>query len=181
MNRRRRVVVAALLTILLAALGATGSAAATSSGPAVPSTSVAQAWPWRTDYSVTVIRRSQGVINANDPLGTCKGGQGITCTIDVSTMKSATRSISLALGAPRGVVAAGLNMSTTTSVSITHGCGPVLTSAYRPYLRAYPVGQQTFYTITAKKYEAGKLVSTTTSGTLAAFDPYPNNVFCALG
>lgn len=127
----------------------------------------ASAW---TTYDVKVISRATNIVNMNDMIAQCSGTPGTVCKINRSV--SATRTISLSLGASRSVVAGELNISSAESRTVGVSCSATITSN-RPVLRAYPLGTQIFYKIT--KNQNGKK---TTSGTLMAFVPNSSSTFC---
>lgn len=122
-------------------------------------------------------------INFAQLLASCSvGTSGATCTI--SKGKTATRTISLSLGASRGVIASQLGISADTSVSVSTSCTSPVMSAGQVW-KAYPVGDRWSYRIhkrTTVYNNQGFVQSTTNeySAYLSAFNPYSASIHCRL-
>ncbi|GAA3637511.1 hypothetical protein GCM10022200_21060 [Microbacterium awajiense] len=139
------------------------------------------------DYSYRVVNASKSTYYTNfgQVVGSCKAlTTGTTCTI--SKGKTATRTIGTSLGYTRSGVAASLNMSSASSVTISVSCtSPVLKAGQTFY--AYPVGDRWSYRIkkdTIYSYtNTGTIYKTTTeySNYLTAFNPYASSIACRVG
>lgn len=144
------------------------------------STQAAEAAVYR--YKV-ISKSSTADVTGPKVIASCKvtttGGK---CAI--SSGKTATRTIQLSLGASRGDVSAGLNISSATSVSTTVGC-------HSPALRAGQIWKAralgTKYSYRLQKQQAYKprigptsWKTVGTSGFLTAYNPYRSGISCGL-
>lgn len=108
-------------------------------------------------------------------IGRCYA-DGASCSI--SSGREATVSIGLSLGVTRDLVASGLDITASSSVTLTLGCSLSKTSTEEE-LSAYPVGR--YYTYKVQQWSFGYGIPAhvaATSGTLHAFDPYTNQIAC---
>lgn len=120
--------------------------------------------------------RSSDYIDRTQRLGDCSvGATGATCSVSVGT--SATRTIQLSLGITRAAVASSLGISSSATESVSTTCtSPAMTAGQRWV--AYPRGQYWSYQVWSQTTLNGQLVSSSTSGTLYAFNPTKNAVYC---
>lgn len=131
-----------------------------------------------TTYKVVNISRKYNTYGTQE-IARCDGSNGSTCVI--TKTKGATRTIGLTFGLSRGFVAAGLNITTASSESVSVGCSHTVTP--QQWYIAYPVG-------TTYRYRIQKVVSTfngisttkntTYSGYLVAFSPGSASIHCVL-
>lgn len=132
-------------------------------------------------YTREVINKSKvsnSYVNRSNRLGSCTvGSTGSVCTI--SRTESATRSIDLSLGITRGAVSASLGISAAQSVSTAVSCTSPAMNAGQTW-SAYPRGDRWSYNVRKKTILGGSVVNTETSGTLYAFNPRANDVYCTL-
>lgn len=116
--------------------------------------------------------------NFDQQLGSCTQGKGTgDCAIQVTI--SSTRTVGLSLGVPRSTITAGLNISNATSVSNSTSCTSGTLKTGQSW-KAYPKGTRYSYQIQKLTFAGGQMNRKETSGTLYAFDPSPNDIFCAL-
>jgi len=134
----------------------------------------AAAW---TVYNVTNKKTvSSNYTNRAQQLGSCKAARaGTTCTISVT--KAATRTVGLALGASRATVTAGLNISKSSTVSMSVSCSSPTLRAGQTY-RAWPRGKRYSYQVWKTASNTAGVVTVSKSGTLYAFDPGQNAITC---
>jgi hypothetical protein len=116
-------------------------------------------------------------------IGSCNiRSSGGTCQI--SRGKTASRDIQLSLGASRGSVAAGLNISAGTSVATTVSCSSPPMSAGQTW-KARAVGTRYYYNVNKQKGVQGRTGiigwnTVATSGRLTALNPYGSSISCGL-
>lgn len=161
--RRTLSLVAAAVIIVAAGAGASATTA-----NAAPANGV--------EYVVKVTHRASNLANFNKLLGSCSGSAGVVCTIKKSVEVS--RTVQQSFGLSVSFISAKIDISNVTKVSVSVKCSWELpTSSSRLY--AYPLGEEVFYKITKNTYSGGRLVSSTSSGTLMAFVPEQGSAFCA--
>jgi hypothetical protein len=126
-------------------------------------------------HVINKVTLSTNYVNYSNQLAQCASVGG-TCTISIST--NATRTIGLSLGMSRDGVAAGLSISSATTVGTTVACtSPTLSSGQ--VFRAYPVGTRYSYKV-QKNTITGPTQKIEVSGTLYAFNPRANSVWCGV-
>ena len=123
-------------------------------------------------------RVSRNYINTRQEIGSCRAlSAGVGCAINHTA--SATRSINLALGISRSVVAGSLGISASDTRSVGVTCNaPELKRSQR--LVAYPAGDRYRYKVNKMTARSGVILSNTTSGWLYAFDPHPAGMACRI-
>lgn len=133
-------------------------------------------------YRYNVISKSSQSNVTGATFASCKiTSAGGTCTI--TTGKTVARTIAVSLGASRGDVAVGLNISSATSVTTTTACAS-------PALRAGQIWKAralgTKYTYKLQKQQGSRpriggpvnWRTIATSGSLTAFNPYRSAISC---
>lgn len=116
-------------------------------------------------YQVVNKTSTTGYVNYAQKLTYCQSGTaGVSCTI--SSTYSATRTIGVSLGWTRAGVAAGLSISSASSVSVSVACTSPPLAAGQKFV-AYPIGTRYSYRI----YHYGTYITPTYSGYLTAFNP----------
>lgn len=129
----------------------------------------------------TVIGKSKvsgSYVNRSNRLASCTvGSSGSTCTIQRSV--SATRSVDVSLGITRGAVSSSLGFSAAESVSTSVSCNSPSMKAGQTW-SAYPRGDRWSYKVSSVTKVGVRVVASKTSGTLYAFNPRANDVFCTL-
>jgi hypothetical protein len=127
-------------------------------------------------YKVKVIARYYDQVDFNHRIARVYQQPGESASI--SAGRSATRTIQVGGGYTRAGVAGSLSISSATTVTVTVGCTSVIPVG-RERLDAFPVGTQIFYEITQKWHDTTTgAVTNFTTGTLMAFNPTPNEIYC---
>lgn len=125
-----------------------------------------------TYYRTVVSSTSVGADFAHS-LGSCQiASRNTSCSVGYG--ETATRTISLSLGASWSAISSQLGISSASSTTVTTSC--TWTSIGLHY--AYPRGKHIYYKI-QKWYSISntrKLLDT--SSTLHAFDPYSTSIYC---
>lgn len=177
-SRRATAVLTMLMLALTTAgvLGQTSPASAASGSPQRPSPTY-----YNTKYTMLNHTKVTDYVDTTHRLGSCEN-PGHTCTITVT--HSSTRTFGLSLGVSKSFVAASLDISTASTVSVSNACSAKTPKGY--YLNAYPRGSRHQYkirrTVTAvySPYRMSPTAGTTTSGWLHTFNPYKNAISCRL-
>lgn len=177
-SRRNSAVVSLLVVVLptIAMIGPTGSAHAASGAPQRPAPTY-----YNTKYKMLNHSKVVDYVDTTHRLGSCEN-PGHTCTITVT--HSSTRTFGLSLGVSKAFVAGELNISSSSTVSVSNACSAKTPKGY--YLNAYPRGSRHQYkirkTVTAvySPYRTSTKTGTTTSGWLHTFNPYKDAISCRL-
>jgi hypothetical protein len=176
MNKRTIVRTAVITSIALAAtLIAAGPANASAPTLAHPGAAPAVA----VGGSYFVVIDDTHVSNYTDKsilIGRCDASKGASCSI--SSQRQATVSIDVGLGITRELVASSLDVTASSSVTLTLGC-TLSKATSSEVLSAYPIGRYFSYKVQQWSFGVGiaaHVVATT--GTLHAFVPYTNQISC---
>lgn len=136
-------------------------------------------------YERKVINKSKTSNALGAPvIAECSVGRaGTTCTI--TSGKTATRTIQLGLGITRQSVASSLSISASSSVTISVSCtsnamkvGEVFRAKARGDRWTYKVQRQQYMSTGVPGAQPVKVGGLQTSGTLSAFNPYSNRMYC---
>lgn len=128
--------------------------------------------------ATAVVNKSRVSTSYTSPtsFASCKiGTKGGTCNI--SSGKSATRTVDVSLGISRSGVTSSLGISDSQSVSIGVACSSPPLAAGATW-RAYAVGNRYQYKVRKVTTIGFAIVSDVTSGWLYAFDPNPARIYC---
>lgn len=135
-------------------------------------------------YRYVVINKSSQSNSTGSVFASCKiTSNGGTCTI--TTGKSVTRTIQVSLGASRGDVSAGLNISSAESVTTTVACASPALKAGQTW-KARALGTKYTYNVREEKRSQPRIggpatwSTVQTSGKLTAFNPYSSSISCGL-
>jgi len=128
-------------------------------------------------YEVDVVGTSitSNVIRYDQELGRCGGGRALKCTVEAS--HSATRTIGTAFGLSVAGVAATLDISKSTTATITATCTGTPQPPTYNWVVGCAEGSSYRYTVRQRKYVYGRLTQTTNS-TQYAFNP--TGIHCSL-
>lgn len=122
-------------------------------------------------YEIVNKTSSSGTVHYSDRLTYCQvGTSGSSCSI--TSQQSATRSVSVDLGWSRSGVAAGLSISSATTVSLAVTCASPSLLAGQIFA-AYPTGTTFNYRI----HHYGTYVNSVYSPYLTAFNP-DGGIYC---
>jgi len=125
-------------------------------------------------FQIINVKKSTNQIGSQ-VIGSCLiRSAGGTCTI--TSGKSASRDIQLSLGVTRGAVASGLSIGAGGLISTTVACSSPALPANTSW-KARKMGTKYSYQV-RKSESAHGVVTTKTSGTLTAFNPYATRIAC---
>ena len=163
-----------LLAVIALVIAPMGTARAADSAPVTP-----MADSYYTTYSIvnkSVV--STNWTNRSQIVGSCKvSTTGSSCTI--TSGKSATVTVNASLGATQKWVAGQLGISAGKTITITTSCSSPPLKAGSEY-RAAAVGTRYQYKVKKSTHMDGRIVSSTTSGWLYAFNPNPTRIHCGV-
>ena len=128
-------------------------------------------------YKMIDHSKKTDVTDFSHRLGVCKAeSNGTKCNI--SKGKTSTRSIDTSFGLSKGWVAGKLNISSSSSVTVTVGCSTV-TLKKGQKLEAFPVGSKHKYKI-RKRSDNNKRITYDTSGWRYTYNPYVTGIACRI-
>lgn len=144
---------------------------------AMPSAANAQRCKICTTYDLVDRSKKTDVVDWDHRLGVCSAGSnGVKCSISVG--KTATRTIGTGFGLSNDWVAGELNISSSTSQTVSVGCNTV-TLKKGQKLEAYPLGSRHKYKIKKTKYTMGH-VETSHTGWRYTYNPYKTGIHCRI-
>jgi hypothetical protein len=160
----------AIVTVAL--VSAPLSASASEAKPEPEVIRSAQVW---TSYHVVNHTKTSNVVGTQI-IGDCTVARnGGTCTI--TSGKTATRTIQLAFNVTRSAVASSLQISSSTSATISVACTSPPMNAGESW-RAKPKGTKHFYKVREQTWAEDVVIASRTSAQLTAFNPSATSIYC---